>query len=709
MLLFLVLIAAPLAISVLWSTAESKFSPVTLPDDLCDKRPATVSLPRGGARLAGLPWALPDGARAVILGPGKTAGPLPVNREATHVHFLHTLKAGPAIKDWRGKEQKSIETGGPRPERPVVQTYLLDYADGSQVEALVRWQEQIEGLMRRTFIPTSRFIADMPWARVAWEGELDEDHDERPVIYAMEWPNPYPEKKISAIHIKRGEWDHGATYLFGILTEVRPAAGRVMYLAPDGDDDGPGSFEKPWATLHKAARALEAGDTIYLRDGIYVLRGIVSPHNSGTEGAWITYAGYPGEVPVVDCFDIRVEEPGDEIVVKNGSDHEVPLGRSGGFHIFDRSYIRVKGLQFHRAAYQAIGVDALPWWHSHHGDVQGSHHLEFLYNTTYRSVASGLGIWGVPGSECREIRVIGNRILNAFDPGLALETTDGGWHERRRERVQAERGGNDESLDLHNVWGFELGHNEVSWGAKEGIDCKGQVRHGDLHHNYCHDMFVIRGFGGGKVGIYLDSWIVDQCDIEVRSNVLQRCGTGIRVMNEGGSPHYDLRIHHNLCIDNYWVGIAIRGGKGDGYAHDIGVYNNTVWRNGFLAGSKGPGGGISIQTPTFQLRYVSIYNNICADNRDFALTYHETADLEHHHIALDHNLCYPQEPGPRIGEGTQLVPTVGEYAVLCEPGFLDAENYNFRLRADSPARAAGRETDESNRPADLGAFPQDSG
>lgn len=667
------------------------FHVLPMPRELLSGAGPVSGLPEGKAEFAGRPWVLHGGAGSAAVQPGETGEALPVGRKATHLHFLHALQTGPEIEKWREEARESIETGGPRPERPVVFTYRIRYGDGTCLDAPVRWQEQIEGLIRRTFIPTSRFIADMAWAEVAWTGELDPERDERPVLYAMEWPNPCPDREIESVVPVGARADYGVSHLHALTAEARPLTGRVFYVSPGGSNDAPGSFHEPWASLQRAARVLEAGDTVFVRGGRYEVEEIISPHNSGRDGAWITYAGYPGEVPVLDGFDIHVEAPGHEKTVDNGRLREVMAGRSGTFHVFDRSHIRVKGLHFHRSAYQAISMDALEWWHSDNQEIQGSHHIDFLHNTTYRTVASGLGVWGVPGSECREIRIVGNRILNAFDPELALESSDPGWQADRRDRVRRESGGNDESLDLHNVWVFEVAHNEVSWGAKEGIDCKGQVRHGALHHNYCHDMFVVRGFGGGKVGIYIDSWIADQCDIEVVRNLVERCGTGIRVMNEGGSPHYDVRIHHNLCLDNYWVGIAIRGGKGDGYSHDISAWNNTLWRNGHLEENEGPGGGISVSTPTVQLRNVTVRDNICSENRDYALAHHRKANLEDHNILFERNLCHPAEPGPRFQPGSARVPTTGENPVLAEPLFRDPENYNFRLRPDSPAIRSERE------------------
>ncbi len=694
---------------------EPRYNVVAIPDSLIDQTLDLTGFPAGRVELAGISWRTgseerPDGALAVQ--PGIEIRGIPMRERGTHIQFLHTGHPAAGVARWRDRVRESVETGCARPGLLTVFTYVVRYEDGRELKVPVRWGEGIEAARRRTFEPVSGFLCDLPCARVAWAGPLDYEKDERQAVYAMRWPNPYPDLPIESIDVLGPDADGrtpGSASVLGITLADIPSAGGTYYVSPTGDDSAPGTFDEPWATVHRAAATLRAGDSVYLRGGIYEVSEIISPHASGSEDAWITYAGFPGETAVIVGFDIRVPEPGYEIVVDNGKKTEVMAGRSGVFHILDRSYIRVKNLHFHRAAYQAISVDALEWWTSD-PPVGGSHHIDLLHNTIYRTVGTGLGVWGVPGAECRDIRILGNKVLNAFDPELALESSNPGWQAGRRDRVRRESGGNDEDLDLHNVWGFEVAYNEVSWGAKEGMDLKGRVRDGTVHHNYCHNMFVIRGFLGGKAGIYLDSWIDDQRDIEVHHNVIERCGTGIRVMNEGGSPHYNLSIHHNLLVDNYWVGIAVRGGSGDGYSHHIEVLNNTCWRNGYEEDNEGPGGGIAVSTPTVQLRDVLIRNNICAGGRDYPLAHHRDALLEHHNIVIDYNLSHPEVPEPDADRFRNLVPIGGQSPVLAAPGFIDPEAYNFHLRKDSPAVAAGHPAAEYRGPdgmrADLGAFPR---
>ena len=712
----LTLILLGCACAHVWAGRNAQFSTVKLPPDALTQVGDTPGFPVGNARLGDVPWQIggEDGRpRAVEVSRGETAVEVNVGMRGQSLHFLHAFRPGPGVRGWRARTRESVETGSPRPDYPTVFRYGIRYADDTRLTIPVRWGEGVESAARRTFEPVSRFIADMACARVAWEGPLDQKADLRPVAYAMDWSNPYPDKEIVSVEVLGGneDRDFGTGFLYAVSVGHESRAGRIFYVAPDGDNAHPGTYERPWADLHKAAETLEPGDTVYVRGGVYELHRVVSPYNSGREDAWITYAGYPGETAVLDASDIHCSSPRNEMEIDNGRKVTVAASRSGAFHIFNRSYIRVRNLQIRDAAYEGIAIGGFPWWQRNLPEgLEPSHHIEILYNTTNRTVTTGIGAWGNPGAELRDIRIVGNRVLNAFHPELILSTTDPGWQARTRRNLQRGRPVGEENLDVVCVHGFEVAYNEVSWGGKEGIDCKETGRDGDIHHNYCHDQFVLRGFLGGKVNIYIDSWHGDLNDIDVHHNVCERSGTGIRLMNEGGTPLRNVRVRRNLCVDNYWFGIAVRCNvRSDEWVENIRVLNNTVFRNGYKEGNNSMLGGISIGTSTRRLRNVIIRNNISVENRDYALAYHRDADLFERSCRMDYNLCRPAEMHIR-GRGQRL-PTFGMLPVLAEPKFVCAEDYNFRLAPESPAIDAGHPdeayNDQDGTRNDLGAFPFD--
>jgi len=67
-------------------------------------------------------------------------------------------------------------------------------------------------------------------------------------------------------------------------------------------DENPGTVDRPWNTISKAAETLEPGDTVVIHAGTY--RECVKPPRSGSESKPITYAAEEGEEVVISGADI---------------------------------------------------------------------------------------------------------------------------------------------------------------------------------------------------------------------------------------------------------------------------------------------------------------------------------------------------------------------------------------------------------------------
>lgn len=76
-------------------------------------------------------------------------------------------------------------------------------------------------------------------------------------------------------------------------------------VAPNGDDDGPGTAERPWATLQKAANAVPAGGTVLIRAGTYLGFTVT---RSGQADDPTVFTAYPGDArPVVNSGGSRLD------------------------------------------------------------------------------------------------------------------------------------------------------------------------------------------------------------------------------------------------------------------------------------------------------------------------------------------------------------------------------------------------------------------
>ena len=87
---------------------------------------------------------------------------------------------------------------------------------------------------------------------------------------------------------------------------------QIRYVATDGSDSGAGTIGDPYLTWQKGIDETEAGDTLYIRGGVYMSYAIVKIDttagygHSGRINKQILIAGYPADIavdswPILDC------------------------------------------------------------------------------------------------------------------------------------------------------------------------------------------------------------------------------------------------------------------------------------------------------------------------------------------------------------------------------------------------------------------------
>lgn len=666
------------------------------------------ALPRGVQTLAGLQWNIKTAPEIVKSG-GKLE--LPVTGTVGKIWVLQTAAGGADIAKWRAAVAGTHISYKARPDYPVIGRYVLTYADKTTVEIPLRWGEGIENAARRTFEPVSRFVSDMGWAKVAWQGELDPAKDEWPVAYATQIVNPLPDKPLAGVRFETAAGNWGELAVFAVQADKTMPKGRYIFVAPSGNNANPGTFAQPVASPQVAADLAQPGDTIWFRAGEYAEKAPVMPLRSGTADAWITYSGFPGEMAILKGNLLYTDngdptnEAGNYYAVQLGDEKvEMLASRTGTFHIFKRAYIRVQNLSVHDSNFVGISVDAAHrnWMEKHDPDSKrSSHHINLLFNRVYRTVHAGIGVFAnfvaEPQVPVTDVRALGNQVHNAYDYGLAQSTTGPGHQADTRKRMQGIRGKNnrnnfgDENLDFHGVHRLEVGYNEIFVGGKEGIDLMIGTRQARVHHNYVHENFVYPHFGGGKAGIYLDTRR-DEWDIEVDHNVTRQCGEGIVGNNEDGCEGRDIRVHHNLTADNRWGGLRISANPDPkrSEVHRVELSNNTSYKEGYYDANTSPTGSIRIGE-TLKLHTITVRRNIAVDSRDYAVVITDKTDLANRNILIEKNLIWPGALAEekKLDERGRFVRHNGQNAVVADPLFYDPANWNFNLRPESPARTWG--------------------
>jgi hypothetical protein len=114
-----------------------------------------------------------------------------------------------------------------------------------------------------------------------------------------------------------------------------PVHAATYYVATTGSNSNPGTSSKPWRNVAYAVSKMVAGDTTYVRGGVYN-EGLIYFKRSGTQSAPIKLLNVPGQFPIIDCID---KSKNQMILISNGSGYKNRIGwiTIEGFEIRDCS------------------------------------------------------------------------------------------------------------------------------------------------------------------------------------------------------------------------------------------------------------------------------------------------------------------------------------------------------------------------------------
>ena len=151
---------------------------------------------------------------------------------------------------------------------------------------------------------------------------------------------------------------------------------KAYYVAPWGNDSNPGTISQPWKTIQHAVTEARAGDTVFIRDGIY--HEHISSIYDGDADGYITFSAYSNDRIIIDG---------------NGSSWSNCI-------TITNSYIKLVGLEIRN---WTTGM-----W------ITNSSHIQ-IYNCSVYNVTFGIGMAdGTHDFELRNIELY-NFLLYGFD------------------------------------------------------------------------------------------------------------------------------------------------------------------------------------------------------------------------------------------------------------------------------------------------------
>jgi len=449
-----------------------------------------------------------------------------------------------------------------------------------------------------------------------------------------------------------------AMVLVFVLNNKEDKQNQAIYVATNGNDHNVGTKSKPFRTLKKAAVEANAGTTVLIRKGNYHEKLVVK--HSGTNSKPITFKAYNKEKVVLSGKDLKDVE-GDTALVSINNKNYVTI-----------SGLTIQGLTTDLADETVMGIY-----------VKGSSSHITLENNNVNHIethaddgnAHGIAIYGT--GTMKDINISNNTLED-----LKL--------------------GASESLVLNgNIDGFKIENNIVRRSDNIGIDLIGYegtskdktvdfVRNGIVKNNIVYEISSYGNPAYGEDyaagGIYVDGGK----NIIIEKNTVYASDIGIEATSEHAKKYADnITIINNIIYENFFTGISIGGYDEDrGGTTNSTISQNILYRND----TKGlDGGQLLLQYDT--------KNNVVEKNiltagpsRIFISNYFKTNQKN----KLQKNVFHKEkgELGIWIWKEEeytsfhkfQKASNSDEKSSYIDPKYQNENNYDFRLKKDSPAK-----------------------
>ena len=359
-----------------------------------------------------------------------------------------------------------------------------------------------------------------------------------------------------------------------LITGTIQLSAKEYFVSLNGDDSGSGTISEPYLTIVKASDAAQAGDTITIRGGNYVLEKIFRPACGGEPGKWIVYRSMPGEKAVFD---------GQKILTVDGAGRNPLFSRNtvGVMQIEKVSYVKFENI----GVVNSRGAGFI---------IRGPSTQIILDGcSTDRTYNSGIGLWYADS-----IKVFRCEVTRANDIDY------------RNEELPKPNEASHEAISICGARFFEVAYNQVHHCYKEGIDCKEVSCHGVIHHNLVHDV--------PRQAYYVDAWFGLLEDVELHDNIAYDSFWGFAISVEGkDSEVRNIRFHHNVIYNMRAAGVLFGLWGDNNPRSDIHIYNNTFYKCGSPRIYSGGVGSFDILSKNFKDVY--IYRNICDKGWDYEM------------------------------------------------------------------------------------------
>jgi parallel beta-helix repeat protein len=194
----------------------------------------------------------------------------------------------------------------------------------------------------------------------------------------------------------------------------------TFYVATNGSDSNPGTITQPFATINHASKSARAGDTVYVRGGIY--NQLVEIGSRGTASARILFAPYPGEQAIIDGSGGATNTNAVLLYATEYVDFsgfEVRNAKRMGILAYKAKHTRILDNVISGTVKGGIYVSYSSAGHSYDITVSGNTVFDAVLENQFHNMSTGwsqsIGIWRTDRSI-----VTNNRVYRTFGEGIVI-------------------------------------------------------------------------------------------------------------------------------------------------------------------------------------------------------------------------------------------------------------------------------------------------
>jgi len=348
----------------------------------------------------------------------------------------------------------------------------------------------------------------------------------------------------------------GFFFIILLVMIFRIAAADLFYIdGARGNDSNDGlSVQTAWKTVGKANAVLRAGDTVYIRGGIYSESGpynaVISPQNSGSPDGLITYQSYNGENVVI-----------------TGAYHGVYLG-------LGRDYIKIDGIMIDGTSQETSPLAIFVRIFGSHNVIQNCKMFYLKIDSDWQK-----GIYIHEEGSYNKILYNEIKYVGWAQPPSSQDVGEAIWVEGRHNLIE----GNKLDFCGHNtlvVSGdcniFRRNELRGQWGRPLGLGGIDPQAHNVIEENLIWDA------QGLDEGCFPNSGVqVGGYNHILRRNIIRdNDGDGIHIYSSKTYPTKRVRAYHNIIYNNGRKHDDSEWGYGvDLTEHDLGSLEDVVFKN----------------------------------------------------------------------------------------------------------------------------------